>query len=257
MSVGPLFLEPSTNTSINNILSTFHTNEGYAQPNRYEVLIFPPAVPASGNQNPSKKFISQVRGDAPEISLRCESVTLPGRNLSSTPDSNVHGPLREVVNNVNYADSVSMVFQASSDLRERVFFEKWQYTAFNPDTWNVGYYNDYIGEVDIYLLNKNEERKYGLKLKECFPKSIAQTDLSYAANNEMIKLTIDMNFRYWTTLDITQTTSKEPATGPAGAMGPGAPMGTSYTNLRLNDNIPATKRVFGGVARRRHHGLGG
>ena len=206
MSVGPLFLEPSTSTSINNILSTFHTNEGYAQPNKYEVLIFPPAKPASGNQNPSKKLLSESisLNDKKEISLRCESVTLPGRNLSSTPDTNVHGPLREIVNNVNYADSVAMVFQASADLRERVFFEKWQYTAFNPDTWNVGYYSDYVGTVNIYLLDKNNKRKYGLRLEECFPKSIAQTELSYASNNEIIKLSVDMNFRYWRTLDTTQ-----------------------------------------------------
>jgi len=211
MSVEPYFVEPLTSTGINNILSTFHTNEGYAQPNKYEVLIFPPAKPASGNQNPSKKLLSESisLNDKKEISLRCESVTLPGRNLSTTGDSNIHGPLREVVNNVNYVDSVAMVFQASADLRERVFFEKWQYTAFNPDTWNVGYYNDYVGTVNIYLLDKNNKRKYGLRLEECFPKSIAPTELSYAPNNEIIKLTIDMNFRYWRTLDINQTTETE------------------------------------------------
>ena len=217
MSVGPLFLEPSTSTSINNILSTFHTNEGYAQPNRYDVEIFPP----------------WKEDDNRAIQLRCESVILPGRNLSSTPDTNIHGPLREVVNNVNYADSVTMVFQASADLRERVFFEKWQYTAFNQETWNVGYYNDYIGSVDIYLLDKNNQRKYGLKLMECFPKSIAQTDLSYASNNEIIKISIDMNFRYWITLDTTQTSK---GTVLAGASRDGIDSATKIINA-----LPAVK----------------
>ena len=208
MSVAPQFTEATSGNSIENVLSSFRRNESYAQPNRYEVLIFPPD---GGRSWPESNLISRVRGDAREISLRCESVTLPGRNLSSSPDTNVHGPLREVVNNVNYADSIPMVFQASADLRERVFFEKWQYTAFNPKTWNVGYYNDYIGTVEIYLLDKNNQRKYGLKLEECFPKAIAQTELSYASNNEIIKLSVDMNFRYWKTLDITQETKSQPA----------------------------------------------
>ena len=199
MSIVPQFLEGAAFGTLNDILSTFHTNEGYAQPNRYEVLIFPPA---GRNNGADSEHI--VRTNPREVSLRCESVTLPGRNLSSTPDTNIHGPLREVVNNVNYADSVTMVFQASTDLRERVFFEKWQYTAFNPKTWNVGYYRDYVGSVFIYLLDKQDQRKYGLKLWEAFPKSITQTELSYASNNELIKISIDMNFRYWTTLDITQ-----------------------------------------------------
>jgi len=207
MSAAPQFLEATSGNSIENVLSSFHTNEGYAQPNRYEVAIFLPRINIQ-NRSPNLAgdmvFDTVTGQDKREISLRCETVTLPGRNLSSTPDTNVHGPLREVVNNVNYADSVTMVFQASADLRERVFFEKWQYLAFNPKTWNVGYYNDYIGTVDIYLLDRNNQRKYGLKLHECFPKSIAQTDLSYASNNEIIKLSIDMNFRYWTSLDIEQ-----------------------------------------------------
>ena len=207
MSIVPQFLESDAFGVINDIISSFHSKDGYAQPNRYEVLIFPPTEPARGGENLSRGDVSKISStDKREISLRCESITLPGRNLSSTPDTNIHGPLREIVNNVNYDDSVKMVFQASSDLRERVFFEKWQYTAFNPKTWNVGYYNDYVGSVFIYLLDKQDQRRYGLKLWEAFPKSIALTDLSYAGNNEIIKLTVDMNFRYWSTLDITQET---------------------------------------------------
>jgi hypothetical protein len=209
MSIVPQFLEGAAFGILNNILSGGHSNDGYAQPNRYEVLVFPPTKFSSDQgQNFSRDMINKdfSNRDKGEISLRCESITLPGRNLSSTPDTNIHGPLREIVNNVNFADSVAMVFQASTDLRERVFFEKWQYAAFNPKTWNVGYYNDYIGSVFIYLLDKQDQRKYGLKLWECFPKSISQTELSYASNNEIIKLTVDMNFRYWTSLDITQET---------------------------------------------------
>ena len=208
MSIVPQFLEGAAFGVMNDVISSFHSKDGYAQPNRYEVLIFPPAIPAKGGENLSRKMIKDdfTNRDIGEISLRCESITLPGRNLSSTPDTNVHGPLREIVNNVNYADSVKMVFQASSDLRERVFFEKWQYTAFNPKTWNVGYYNDYVGSVFIYLLDKQDQRRYGLKLWEAFPKSISPTDLAYGGNDEVIGISVEMNFRYWSTLDITQET---------------------------------------------------
>ena len=204
MAVNPVFLDPKSSQSLSFGRSLFSQMRGWAHTNQYEVLITIPGPVLNTVQNPYKNFVQELRSDAREIQLRCESITLPGRNLSSTPDTNIHGPLREVVNNVNYADSVNMVFQASADLRERVFFEKWQYAAFNPDTWNVGYYNNYIGTVDIYVLDRENNRKYGLTLRECYPKSIAQTDLSYAANNEIIKLTIDMNFRYWTTLDFNQ-----------------------------------------------------
>ena len=213
------FPQSDTSASLKEFLSTFNTDVGYAQPNKYIVQIFPPVKLAPISFNDSRS-----------ISLRCESVTLPGRNLSSTPDSNVHGPLREVVNNVNYADSVAMVFQASADLRERVFFENWQYTAFNPKTWNVRYYHDYTGTVELYLLDKNDKTRYGLKLHECFPKEIGPTDLSYASTNEMIKLPITMNFRYWETLDTAQTENTTQTTQPEEG---------AHSN-QINENRPAT-----------------
>jgi hypothetical protein len=224
--VGPRLIEHSTNANWENFLSTFRTGEGVAQPNQYEVKIFLP-----------RTFPSIISSsDKRDIQLRCESITLPGRNLSSTPDSNVHGPLREIVNNVSYVDSIAMTFQASSDLRERVFFEKWQYAAFNPNTWNVGYYDDYVGSVDIYLLDRQDQRKYGLKLHECFPKEIGPTELSYASNNEIVRLSITMNFRYWTTLDQNQETARpiEITEGP------------KHNLIGKKSNTPASVRALGG-----------
>jgi hypothetical protein len=108
------------------------------------------------------------------------------------------------VEGVTYAEEVSMTFAASSDLEERVFFERWQKNAYNPQTWNIGYYNDYVGAVEIYLLDKQDQRRYGIKLWDAFPKNINGTDLSYGSQNENIKITVGMSFRYWTPLDINE-----------------------------------------------------
>jgi len=205
MGIIPRFLEGTAFGVLNDILATYHDDDGHATPNRYEALIHPPARVSRSGENQLREEVYGISAkELGKISMRCESITLPGRGLASTPDTNVHGPQREVVNNVSYTDSITMTFQASSDLKERVFFEKWQYTAFNQQTWNLGYYNDYIGSVEIYLLDKQDKRRYGIKLWECFPKEIGPTDLSYGTNNEIIKLPVTINFRYWTTQDINQ-----------------------------------------------------
>jgi len=182
------FLEGTAFGVLNDILSTFHSEDGgYAVPNRFEVIITRPG----GSATESRK-----------VSMRCESINLPGRNLNSTTDSNIYGPTREVVDGVTYADDINMTFQASSGLEERVFFEEWQALAFDERSWNVGYYNDYISTVDIYILDRQNQRRFGLKLHEAFPKTIGATELSQAANNELIKLAVTFSFRYWTTLDV-------------------------------------------------------
>jgi hypothetical protein len=112
-----------------------------------------------------------------------------------------YGPGREKVTGAGYAGTINIVFQATAGLTERVFFEEWQKLAFNEQTWDVGYYNDYIGEVDIYTLNKQDEREYGIKLHEVFPKDINPTDLAQDSNNAIIKNTIVFQYHHWEVLD--------------------------------------------------------
>ena len=205
MAVLPRFLEGAAFGVFNDILSGFRSNEGYARPNHYEVVIYKPALSSQNgnNQNQSRGDLAGVQ-NMDKISMRCESVSLPGRTLSTVDDTNIHGPRRQVVDGVMYADSVQMTFQSSSDGAERVAFEKWQYRAFNPQTWQIGYYNHYVGTVEIFLLDHQMQRRYGIQLMEAFPKILGDTSLTAAPSGEILKWTVDMNFRYWQTADTNQ-----------------------------------------------------
>jgi len=197
------FLEGTAFGVLNDILSGFRSNEGYALPNRYEVIIQPPAKLGGGGQE--NIFNNSERGaNVRDISMRVESVVLPGRTLTTSTESNVYGPNREIVEGVTYADDISIDFQASSGLDERVFFENWQKQAFNEKTWNIGYYRDYVGSMEIYLLDRQDVRRYGLKMWEVFPKTIAATTLTAAEATEIIKTNVSFTFRYWTNIDQNQ-----------------------------------------------------
>ena len=211
MATGAKFLEGAAFGVLNDIIAGFRSNEGYASPNKYEVIIHPPQLKSNNplQQNMNVGDVAEVAaggqgGDMAKTSMRCDSVTLPGRTLNTTDDVNIHGPRRQVVNSVMYADSVTLTFQSSSDATERVAFEKWQHRTFNPQTWQVGYYNHYVGAVDIYLLDQQMQRRYGLRLWEAFPKTLGDTALAYGTTNSLLIWSVDMNFRYWESLDINQ-----------------------------------------------------
>ena len=191
--------EPAAN-KFEEFISLIHTEDGFAESNRFEVLIYPPIG------------LGAVPSETKDISLKCKDVTLPGRNLNTLTDSNIYGPTREIVNGVTYAEDIAMTFIASADLWERSFFEEWQQLAFNDSTWDLGYYNDYIGEVDIFILNRQNERRFGIRLKEAFPKTIPGTGLSMENQNAIINLPVTFVFRYWETLDI----NRNPYTGAEG-----------------------------------------
>ena len=195
------FLEGGAFGVLNDILSTFHSEDAYAVPNRFECLILPPVdVGPYANNYHSDPWLTGK--DARAVSLRCESTTMPGRTLNGAEDTNVYGPVREIINGVTYAGDVEMLFQASSGLEERVFFEEWQKRAFDEETWNVRYHNDYTSEVQIYLLDKQDQRRYGIRLHEAYPKTIGAIPLNQAPATEIIKIPVSFSFRWWDTLDV-------------------------------------------------------
>ena len=149
------------------------------------------------------RSLISLKNELEKISLRAQDINLPGRNLATSQDTNIYGPSREVVEGVTYAEEISVQFQASSQLSERVFFENWQRSAFNEKTWNIGYYNDYIGSMEIYVLDRKDKRRYGIKLWEVFPKTIGANALSYGDNDTIMLTPVNFSFRYWTSLDQT------------------------------------------------------
>ena len=187
MAVLPKFAESTAFGVLNNYLSEFHDNNGYALPSRYEVLILPP------KNHPN-------RWSARKISMRVEAIDMPGRALNTSPDANVYGIQPEIVDGITFAGTIGLTIQTSSDLEERVFFQSWQELAWDRSTWNVGYYRDYVGTMEIYILDINNNRRYGVKLFECFPKEVGAVALSYNQATEIIKTSVTMQYKYWVTL---------------------------------------------------------
>ena len=183
-------IDASAYGTLGNILAGFR-HHGYARPNRFEIILYPPR---SGTQYTS----SELR----EICLHCETVSLPGRNLNSLEDANTYGPMREIVDTVAFEREVSFSFHASTDLREREFFESWQELAFNKRNWNAGWYDDYVGEADIWLLDTDEKKQYGLKLREVFPKTISPIELNAGELNTVAKVSVSLQFRFWEKLTL-------------------------------------------------------
>ena len=83
---------------------------------------------------------------------------------------------------------------------ERKFFETWQRQAYDPVTWSMGYYDDYVGTVDIYQLDEQDQRRYGIRLIECFPKDIGGISFNSSPGADIQKINIGFSFRYWQNL---------------------------------------------------------
>ena len=198
-------LEGSAYGVLNEILAEFRSDDGYALPSRYEVVILPPqgtrGQPKGALNNVFSKVMEENTGEGTtrKVGLQCESISFPGRNLDTTDDSNIYGPIRDIVNGYSYAD-ITGVFRCSSDMREKTFFETWQRLAYNPQTWSMGYYDGYVGGLEIHQLDQKDKRRYGVQLIECFPKTIAAQSLTATTASDVQKLSVTFSYRYWKNL---------------------------------------------------------
>ena len=197
------FLEGTAYGVINEVLSGFRSEDGYAKPSRYEITLNPPSGGRGKSINSNLMSIlmpqNTSEGTTRQTSLRCESIEFPGRNLDTVADVNIYGPERNIVNGYSYAD-ITGVFQCSTDLKEKTFFETWQRLAYDNTAWNFEYYDTYTGSIDIFQLDENNRKRYGVQLIECFPKTIAAQSLSYAPSTEIQKISVTFAYRFWKNL---------------------------------------------------------
>lgn len=168
--------------ALQEFISKFYDKGGPAFLNRFEVVII---SPFEANPNIA---------DDRHTSFKVVSASIPGKNLRTTTDENVYGPTYEMAQGVTYAESISMVFYLSGDHFERTYFMNWMDMIYSPSTYNLEYYDNYKRNIQIYQLNKSNERQAGISLLECYPKTIGAVEYAQDSS-EVGRIDIEFVFK--------------------------------------------------------------
>lgn len=206
-------------STINRFIANINEGEGLSRPNRYLVIINPPArkdltqeeLLASefgggsiGGPN-DLESINMTRN----VAMMCSKVTMPARDIN-TATAMTYGPRREMPYAYSFEGTVECTFFGDKFLRQRMFFENWQKKIFDMVTHNINYYDTYIGSMDILQLGQFEASgdkdrvTYGVRLHEVYPQTISSIDYSYGDNDKAVELPITLNYRRWTNLTLDQ-----------------------------------------------------
>lgn len=167
--------------TIQNFISNIDSYGGLARLNRFETIVISPF-----EANPD------IESDR-YTSFRVVSLTIPGKNLRTVPNENIYGPTHEMAQGLTYAEEITMSFYLSTEHRERQYFLNWIDMIVKPDTYNLEYYDNYKRDIDIYQLNRKDERTSGIKLIECYPKTLGALEYSQESGDIA---TIDVSFAF-------------------------------------------------------------
>lgn len=163
-------------------LSTIIKSKGFARPNLFSVEIFPP----------SGLSISNL--ELEQISENCLTTELPGKALDS--QQNVDGGYLPTTLPFNMTyQPINMTFRCSGDLREKKFFEEWHKLIYNETSGTLGWYDEYIGSVEISQLSRNKSTLAKFHLYEVWPGPIAGVLVGHDSLDSISEIQITLNYR--------------------------------------------------------------
>jgi len=209
---------------------------GLARVARYEVVIHPPPL--------LTQLYGDISNLTRNVGISCDTIRMPGHDLKTHTAKYGTGLATEMVTGHGFEGTIAATFYLDTELKTKAFFDAWQQLAVHPATNKVRYYKDYIGSMDIYQLGsmpttvesnetavvaggrtihkdrsrvegpRNEhgeqvlhnvtKRAYGINAEEVYPETIGSIEYAYATVDTVALLSVEFQFRKWTTLDHTK-----------------------------------------------------
>jgi len=222
-------------STIGRFQSMVNEAEGFQRKARFYVnFTLPNGVSGDDEEIQGFSTQSQLRAMNQDQNKRrvqafCSEISMPARE-GAQKEIRHNGPVRKFVYDHTYSD-ITATFYTDKFMRERTFFEMWQKAAFSNSTHNMNYYNDYVAPLDIFALGQFASRQerdditYGVRLFECYPKTISEVSFSHAAN-EIQTFTVTFSYRYWVNffldragqVDVGQSDFNQPTVKRAGGI---------------------------------------
>ena len=183
--------------------------KGLASPNKFEVQF--KSIPGAKSTD-----------DLIQLNLMCDQVSLAGRDVQAVLDLQ-YGIRRQVVYNAPAYTPLSLSFLCTDKMDEKRILDEWNNKCVSVgEGFNVAYYNDYIGELDVYVLDRSgKNRTYHMHYHEVYPKTVTAVELNHGTTNATLRVTAEIQYAFWTTNSIHLENSAGlldvlPARNPAG-----------------------------------------
>jgi hypothetical protein len=128
------------------------------------------------------------------LEVLCDSAVLPGSNFQ-TVERRTYGPPRKIPYDQVFED-VSFSFIGTANMKQRYFFDAWQYSIKDPITNNYNYPDEYTTTVFIRQYDVAGKFKYGVRLLNAWPINVQATNLSYGEEG-IVRSSVTLSYKNW------------------------------------------------------------
>jgi hypothetical protein len=133
------------------------------------------------------------------INMSCSASAIPGTSVDTARAQN--GPVikPEMVSG-SFQQTLDLTFYISKDFRERLMFDAWKKLSVDEYSQRIGYYDDYVGEVNMYPMKRGSDSNLDdnsllqCRLIKAFPKHIGSIQYAYDQENQIAMLPVTMSY---------------------------------------------------------------
>jgi hypothetical protein len=162
--------------------------QGMARTNRFKVSFSMPNCLMNGYATPPDDT------DLRKIHLFCDQIQIPGVNYS-TIQNRTFGEFRETPYEKLY-DAVNISFYVDKDMMVKSFFDTWMSGIQDKYTRTFNYYNEYVTDFTLEVLDTVDNTVYIVDLHEAYPKTIGAIQLDQGSK-DIMKLSVTMQYKYF------------------------------------------------------------
>lgn len=187
--------------SIDTLRSTLGKRQGVARPNRFSIYMPLPLI----SINPGSILTNIASGggfnpmsllnDPRDISLLCESCTLPGRQIATTEHMTRLKAIKKPYGYIN--EDVTFSFLLTNDYYIKQVFDDWTNKVIDFDGGTVNYKDECVSDVTIQQLGPDNIPIYTCTLRNAFPVTVSSVELSNTSENAIARISVTMAYDEW------------------------------------------------------------
>jgi len=183
--------------SIDTMKSTINRRGGIARGNRFGVYVTHPSKSMNSllGFNPATLLSNLISGDGVNIGdfisdprdmfLLCQSVTLPGKLISTVESGHNHHLSKKPYSAAT--DEVTMSFLLTNDYYIKKYFDMWQEMIIDTshEHYKVMYKKDYVKDVTIQQLSSGNDLipGYAIQLLNAYPIQVSAIELNNGSDS--------------------------------------------------------------------------
>jgi len=179
--------------NLNNFKSDIN-DQGVLKQNSYDVYIGMPLIPVgNGSIDSSRK-----------LKIRTESAAIPGSSFSSVDNYRPYGfgktynipysYIPQEISCTHLVDRDGDMYKIITDWMNNIVDYQGRRETVGGNHYSAYYLDEYKGSMSIYVYSPIGDLVKRVELKEVYPISLDQIQMSWSASNEIVR--INVNYRY-------------------------------------------------------------